>query len=202
MYRPSDSYCLCVEGGKGVNWERRTWVTIYIMLKWDPEHVFLSVRLHGQLMDKQKPTCFLFHCTISCLFEAGQRLLSRLSLCYLFFFWLSDRVEYSLNLFAFSLKDLLVLLLGFVFFFVITRLGFLHSSVHINLFCSLWSSTSHIPLYLSLCVWLLGYALLTHCDSSALWTPCLPTDDHMLPQHRPGKLSLYSINFMMLVSSS
>lgn len=63
-------------------------MTIYITLKWDPEHVFLSVRLHGQLMDKQKPTCFLFHCTISCLFDTGQRFLSGLSLCYLFF----DRV--------------------------------------------------------------------------------------------------------------
>lgn len=117
------------------------------------------------------------------------------------FFWLSDGVESSLNLFSFSLKDLLFLQLG-LFFLVITRLGFLHCSVHINLSCSLWSSTSHIPLCRSLFEWLLGYALLTHCDPPALWTPCLPTDDHMLPQHRSGKLSLYSINFMRLVCPS
>lgn len=96
-----------------VNWERRTWSTIYITLKWDPEHVFLSVRLHGQLMDKQKPTCFLFHCPVSCLFQAGRQLFSGLALRFLCS-WLSARVDYSLNLFAFSLSDLLFLPLGFL----------------------------------------------------------------------------------------
>lgn len=62
------------EGGKVVNRERRTWVTIYITLKWDPEHVFPSVRPHDQLMDSQKPTCFLLHCTVS--FFSGLRLSS------------------------------------------------------------------------------------------------------------------------------
>lgn len=32
-----------------------------------------------------------------------------------------------------------------------------------------------------------GYALFTHCDPSALWTPRLPTDNRMLPQHSSGK---------------
>lgn len=36
-------------------------------------------------------------------------------------------------------------------------------------------------------VWFLGYALLTHCDPPALWTPRLPTGNHMLPQHSSGK---------------
>lgn len=40
---------------------------------------------------------------------------------------------------------------------------------------------------LSPCECFLGYALLTHSDSPALWTPCLPTDNHMLPQHSSGK---------------
>lgn len=42
-----------VRGGEVVNSERRTWVTIYITMKWDPEHVFLSVKLHDQLMDTE-----------------------------------------------------------------------------------------------------------------------------------------------------
>ena len=42
---------------------------------------------------------------------------------------------------------------------------------------------------LSPCAWFLGYALLTHCDSPALWTACLPTDNHMLPQLSAGKHS-------------
>lgn len=93
-------------------------MTIYITLKWDPEHVFLSVRLHGQLMDQQKPTCFLFHCTVSCLFQTGQQLLSGLSL-HCLFDWVTG-VEYSLNLFAFSLSDLLFLLFGFLSYSLIT----------------------------------------------------------------------------------
>lgn len=37
---------------------------------------------------------------------------------YVIFFWPSDGVEYSLNLFTFSLKELLFLLLGFFSFFL------------------------------------------------------------------------------------
>lgn len=73
-------YKVCVSEGKAVNSERRTWVTIYITVKWDPEHVFLSVRVHDQLMDTQKLTCF--HCAISCLFQTGHRLFCGL---YLYF---------------------------------------------------------------------------------------------------------------------
>lgn len=141
-------------------------------------------------MDKQKPICFLFHCPVSCLFQAGQQLFSGLSLRYLCP-WLSAGVDYSLNLFAFSLSDLLFLPLGFLTHSLIAY------TPAIQLSCSVSSSTSHIPPFLSLFVWLLGYALLTHGDSSALWTPCLPTDDHMLPQHSSGKISFYSINFMI-----
>lgn len=132
----------------------------------------------------------------------GRAAFSRRTVCMLSFLWPSDGVEYSLNLFLFSCKDLLFLLLGFFFVCVITRLGFLHSSVRINLSCCLWSSTSPIPLCRLPVCGFLGDALLTHCDSSALWTPCLPTDDHMLPQHRSGKLSLYPVNFTTLVCSS
>lgn len=75
------------EGGKVVNSERRTWVTIYITLKWDPDHVFLSVRLHDQLMDTQKLTGFLFHCSKSHLF----RVFWGFPLCFLA--WLHFRGE-------------------------------------------------------------------------------------------------------------
>lgn len=42
----------------------------------------------------------------------------------------------------------------------------------------------------SLCprVWFLGDALLTHSDSPAIWTPCLSTDNHMLPEYSSGKI--------------
>lgn len=41
----------------------------------------------------------------------------------------------------------------------------------------------------SLCprVWFLGYALLTHSDSPAIWTPCLSTDNRMLSEYSSGK---------------
>lgn len=43
---------------------------------------------------------------------------------------------------------------------------------------------------------ILGYAVLTYCDSPAIWTACLSTDHHMLPQHSSGKDSptLFSQN--------
>lgn len=127
----------------------------------------------------RSPLAFSFTALYPVFLRQGSNCL--LDSLYAFCFWLNDRVEYGLNLFAFSLNNFLFLLLGFFFF------------------------RNHTPLphiFLYLCVWLLGYALLTHCDSSALRTPCLPADDHMLPQHCSGKLSLYSINFMMLVCSS
>lgn len=62
--------CVIVRGGKMINSSRRTWITIYKTLKGEPEHVFLSVILHGPLMDTQKLTCFLFHCFIPCPFRA------------------------------------------------------------------------------------------------------------------------------------
>lgn len=133
-----------------VNWERRTWSTIYITLKWDPEHVFLSVRLRGQLMDKQKPTCFLFHCPVSCLFRAGRQLFSGLSLRFLFS-WLRAGVDYSLNLFAFSLLDLLFLPLGFL----------THSLIAYTPTLAYTSFLFHVVLYLTYsprsCLFLCGF---------------------------------------------
>lgn len=82
----------------------------------------------------------------------------------IFFFWLSDRVEYSLNLFAFSLKDLLVLLLGFVFFFCN------HAAWFLALQCAHQSFLFLVVLYLtystvpiSLCV---AFGL---CSPHPLW---------------------------------
>ena len=91
-------------------------------------------------------------------------------------------------------------------FFTFALLDLLFSPVGIFFFCSsVWSpallracqpfllpcSPSPFPpiLHRSLSprAWFLGHALLTHCDSPALWTPCLPTDNHMLPRHSSGK---------------
>lgn len=54
-------------------------------------------------------------------------------------------------------------------------------------FSPLFTPIFHHTLPPSACC--LGYALLTHCDPSALWTACLPTDNHMLSQPSPGKPS-------------
>lgn len=45
--------------------------------------------------------------------------------------------------------------------------------------------------FLSPRLWFLGYALLTHSDSPAVWTPCLSTDNHMLPKYSSGKNLIY-----------
>lgn len=178
------------EGGKVVNSERRTWVTIYITLKWDPDHVFLSVRLHDQLMDTQKLTGFLFHCSKSHLF----RVFWGFPLCFLA--WLHFRGEAKvLSVVFFShLPHFLGVSVSFIWDF---------SSLFKKKIPA-WSPALlcvHQP-FLSPCspfppiflrsssprVSFLGYALLTHCDPPALWTPRLPTGNHMLPQHSSGKL--------------
>lgn len=110
-----------------------------------------------------------------------------------FFNWVTG-VEYSLNLFAVSLSDLLFLLFGFLSYSLIT-----YTPVWISACPSPCCPLPHIFPCSWLFVWLLGYALLTHCDSSALWTPCLPTDDHMLPQHSSGKLLFYALNVRIMM---
>lgn len=178
------------EGGKVVNSERRTWVTIYITLKWDPDHVFLSVRLHDQLMDTQKLTGFLFHCSKSHLFRV---------------FWGVSLVFSCLTSFSRWSKSLKRGL-----FFPPPSLSWSFCFLHLGFFLPFkkkipaWSPALlcvHQP-FLSPCspfppiflrsssprVSFLGYALLTHCDPPALWTPRLPTGNHMLPQHSSGKL--------------
>lgn len=114
-----------------------------------------------------------------------------------FFLWLVRKVKQTPNLlFPHPFGS---------FFFVQTRLFFSLSSFFFSRPPALLSvygpslppCCPFPPIFhcsLSPRVWFLGYALLTHSDSPAVWTPCLPTDNHMLPQYSSGKLSIYSLN--------
>lgn len=179
-----------------VNSERRTWATIYITLKWDPEHVFLSVRLHDQLMNTQELTGFLFHCSISCLLRAGHWLFCGLSLCFSSLTHLRGQIV--LTFFPLTLLDLLFSPVGIFLFFPPSLTSY--SPVFTSTLpfpCSHFPPTFHR--FLS-CAWFLGHALLTHCDSPALWTACLPTDNHMLPQHSSGKLQNLSSSQLLHIN--
>lgn len=163
-----------------VNWERRTWATIYITLKWDPKHVFPSVRQHDQLMVSQWPTCFLWRCSVS--FFSGLRFISEP----LYFLWLVHRVKTESEPFPPSPLWIFYLFqpdwICFVLFFLLTLSAQRPCCFARHPLPPIFHSS------LSPRVWFLGYALLTHSDSPAIWTSCLSTDNHMLSKYSSGKI--------------
>lgn len=141
-------------------------------------------------MDTQKLTCFLLHCTVAYL--------SRTLIVYWTFL-----VSSLINWWGEIESQPCLPSSCWIFYFFPVRIfsNFFPQLDCLALLCAYQGLLLPIcalpPIFYwspSPCVWFLGYALLTNCDPPALWTPCLPTNNHMLPQHSSGKLSIYSVN--------